>query len=152
VKSAPPSTTPALAQTTGGIETAAVDFGVVDTLKQAQERLTSALQQFADKLGESLKKAFEDVSTLQVSTYVSDNMTGVTYDSAAGQFTGPVKLRALTHIKMDGDTVVCVPEAGAEIDKTLWAIHSDMVQKAQTHRTELLKAVVSAATELVKII
>jgi hypothetical protein len=131
---------------------AAVDFGVVDAFKQAQERLTSALQQFADKLGESLKKAFEDVSTLQVSTYVSENMTGVTYDSAAGQFKGPVKLRALTHIKIDGDTVVCVPESGAEIDKTLWAIHSDMVQKAQTHRTELLKAVVSAAAELVKLV
>ena len=136
----------------GTKETPAVDFGVLDGLKTAQERLTSALQQFADKLGESLKKAFEDVSTLQVSTYVSDNMAGVTYNSAAGQFTGPVKLRALTHIKMDGDTVVCVPGGGAEIDKTIWEIHSDMVQKAQTHRTELLKAVVSAATELVKLV
>jgi len=58
----------------------------------------------------------------------------------------------LTHIKMDGDTVVCVPEQGDEIDKSLWAIHSDMVQKAQAHRTELLKAVVSAAAELVKLV
>jgi hypothetical protein len=130
---------------------AAVEFGFGDTVKKAKERLTDALEEFAEKLSNSLKKAFEDASSLQVSTYVTENMTGVTYDSVAGEFKGPVRLRALTHIKMDGDTVVCIPEKGDEIDKSLWAIHSDMVQKAQAHRTELLKAVVSAAAELVKL-
>jgi len=131
---------------------AAVEFGLGDTFKKAKERLTDALEEFADKLSNSLKKAFEDASSLQVSTYVSEDMAGVSYHAGDGQFKGPVKLRALTHIKMDGDTVVCVPEQGDEIDKSLWAIHSDMVQKAQAHRTELLKAVVSAAAELVKLV
>jgi hypothetical protein len=131
---------------------AVVEFGLGETVKKAKERLTDALEEFADKLSNSLKKAFEDASSLQVSTYVSEDMAGVSYNAGDGQFKGPVKLRALTHIKMDGDTVVCIPEKGDEIDKSLWAIHSDMVQKAQAHRTELLKAVVSAAAELVKLV
>jgi hypothetical protein len=99
-------------------------------------------------LGEALKKAIDDTSSLEVSTYVSDNMAGVTYDTASGQFTGSAKLRAMTRINFDGDTLVCVPEKEGEIDQALWTIHTDMVQRAQAHRTELLKAAVSAATGL----
>ena len=129
-------------------EVAHVDFGLLDPLKQAQTRLTDALQEFAVKLGESLKKAINDASSLEVSTYVSDNMTGVTYDTASGQFTGTAKLRALTRISFDGDTLVCVPVQEGEIDEALWTIHIDMVQRAQAHRGELLKSAVSAATGL----
>jgi hypothetical protein len=133
---------------TRGSEAAVVDFGLLDPLKQAQARLTDALQEFAVKLGESLKRAIDDVSSLEVSTYVSDNMTGVTYDSASGQFAGTAKLCALTRINLDGDTLVCIPERDGEIDQAVWAIHTDMVQRAQAHRAELLKAAVSAATGL----
>jgi hypothetical protein len=148
---APPDPVPATLPVSSTPDVA-VEFGLGDTFKKAKERLTDALEEFADKLGNSLKKAFEDASSLQVSTYVSEDMAGVSYHAGDDQFKGPVKLRAVTHIKMDGDTVVCIPEKGDEIDKSLWAIHSDMVQKAQTHRTELLKAVVSAAAELVKLV
>jgi hypothetical protein len=125
-----------------------VDFGLLDPLKQAQARLTDALQEFAVKLGDALRKAIDDASSLEVSTYVSDNMTGVTYDTASGQFTGTAQLRALTRINFDGDTLVCVPEREGEVDEALWTIHTDMVQRAQAHRAELLKAAVSAATGL----
>jgi hypothetical protein len=129
-------------------EVAHVDFGLLDPLKQAQARLTDALQEFAVKLGDALRKAIDDASSLEVSTYVSDNMTGVTYDTASGQFTGTAQLRALTRINFDGDTLVCVPEREGEVDEALWTIHTDMVQRAQAHRAELLKAAVSAATGL----
>jgi len=130
----------------------AVDFGLFDALKPTQERLTNALLQFADKLGETLKKAIDDASSLEVSTYVSDDMQGVTYDFTTRQFTGTAKLRALTRIGFTGDTLICVPEKEGEIDKDLWAIHVDMVQRAQAQRTELLNAVASAATGLLNIL
>jgi hypothetical protein len=126
----------------------AIEFGLLDPLKQAQARLTDALQQFAVKLGDNLKTAIDNASSLEVSTYVSDNMSGVTYDTTTRQFTGTAKLRALTRINFDGDTLVCVPEREGEIDEALWAIHTATVQRAQEHRAELLKAAVSAATGL----
>jgi hypothetical protein len=129
-------------------EQAGVEFGLLDPLKQAQARLTEALQQFAVKLGDNLKAAIDNASSLEVSTYVSDDMSGVAYDAEARQFTGTAKLRALTRINFDGDTLVCVPEREGEIDEALWAIHTAMVQRAQEHRAELLKAAVSAATGL----
>jgi hypothetical protein len=85
---------------------------------------------------------------LEVSTYASDNLTGVTYNFASRKFEGTAKLRALTRINLDGDTLVCVPEKEGEIDEALWKIHLDTVGQAQAHRAELLKAMVSAATSL----
>ena len=123
----------------------AVDYGLFDsdTLKQARARLINALRQFSDKLGSALEKAIDDATTLEVSTYVSDDMSQVRRDLA-----GTAKLRAFTRIKIDGDTLVCVPERQGEIDEALWAIHLDMVQQAQAHRAEMIKTAVSAATGL----
>jgi hypothetical protein len=75
-------------------------------------------------------------------------MAEVKYEN--GQFTGGAKLRALTRIKLDGDTLVCVPEKKGEIDQVLWALHSDMVQRAQANRAEMLKTAVTAATGLLE--
>ena len=128
-------------------------YGLLDAsaLKQAQMRLTSALQGFADKLGQALEQAIDDATSLEVSTYVSDDMTGVSYDLATRRFTGTAKLRALTRMHMDGDTLVCVPEQEGEIDQALWTIHADMVQRAQAHRIELLKTVTAAAANLLDV-
>jgi hypothetical protein len=133
---------------THAAEVSAVEFGLLDPLKQVQARLTDALQEFTVKLGETLKQAINDASSLEVATYVSDAMTEVAYDAASGRFKEPAQLRALTRINFDGDTLVCVPEKEGAIDEALWAIHTDMVQRAQAQRAELLKAVVSAATGL----
>jgi hypothetical protein len=129
------------------------DYGIVDAsvLKQAEIRLTGALQRFAEKLGQTLEQAIDDATSLEVSTYVSDQMTDVSYDPATRRFTGSARLRALTRIHRDGDTLLCVPEKEGEIDQTLWTIHTDMVQRAQAHRVELLKAVTAAATGLLDV-
>jgi len=79
-------------------------------------------------------------------------MAGVTYDRTTHQFSGTAKLRALTRVNMDGDTLVCVPERGGQVDDTLWTIHTDMVQRAQAYRAELLKAVLSAASGLLNVL
>ena len=141
----PPPTLPDTTLTVAGTAPGAVDYGLLDPLKRVQERLTGALQQFADKLGQTLEKAIDNVTSLEVSTYVSDSMHDVTYED--GKFTGAT-LRALTRISLDGDTLACVPAEAGAIDQALWAIHTDMVQRAQTHRAELLKTAVSAATGL----
>jgi hypothetical protein len=53
---------------------------------------------------------------------------------------------------IDGDTLVCIPEKEGEIDHALWAIHADMVQRAQNHRLELLKTVTAAAANLLDVL
>ncbi|MFQ5341904.1 MAG: hypothetical protein ACE5F6_10205 [Anaerolineae bacterium] len=146
------ATTPAPATPVPAAPAAAVplDYGLFDSdsLKQARARLTNSLQQFADKLGGALEQAIDNASSLEVSTYVSDDLAGVTYDVKTHQFAGTARLRAMTRINLDGDTLVCVPEGHSEVDEALWEIHVDMVQQAQAHRAELLKAAVSAAAGL----
>jgi hypothetical protein len=126
----------------------AVDYGLLDPLRQAQGQLTDALKQFAGSMGQALKRAVDDTSSLDVATYVSEDLASVRYLN--GQFTGPVELRAITRISLDGDILVCVPREAGAIDQELWAIHSDMVARAQAHRTEMLKTAMSAATGLLQ--
>lgn len=94
-----------------------------------------------DKLGEFLTKALEDATSLEVKTFVSGNIAEVRFEG--GGFSG-ANLRAMTYIKIDGDTLICVPEVDGEVDTALWRIHLDAVQQAQASRAELLKTVVSA--------
>jgi len=126
----------------------AVDFAIWDRLaaKETKEKIVSSFQKFVQKLGQVLEAAIDDATTLEVSTYVSDDMTKVT-----GDIKSTAKLRAITRINIDGDTVVCVPEKEGEIDKDLWAIHIDMVQQAQTNRAALIETAVSAITDLLKV-
>ena len=109
--------------------------------------LTGALGEFVDKLGKYMSSALDDATSLEVSTYVSDDLGAVTYE--AGKFTGSARLRALTRVKIDGDTLVCVPQnEDGEVDIALWQIHLDMVKQAQEARSELMKTLVSAASSL----
>ncbi len=138
-------TLPSAARGPGEVEAAAVEYGLFDAsgLKGAGARLSNSIQEFAQKLGQILEKAVDDATSLEVSTYVSDDMTKVTSD-----FAGTARLRAFTRINIDGDTLVCVPKREREIDEALWAIHMDMVQQAQANRTEMIKTAISAATGL----
>jgi len=145
----PPDTTttlePAPFPAAEGVDVTTVEYGLFDSsaLKETKERLSNSIREFAQKLGRVLEKAVDDATSLEVCTYVSDDMTQVTRD-----FTKTADLRAFTCIKIDGDTMVCVPKRKGEIDESLWAIHVDMVQQAQANRTEMIKTAVSAATGL----
>ena len=109
--------------------------------------LSGALREFVDKLGAYMSSALDDATSLEVSTYVSDNLGTVAYE--AGKFTGSARLCALTRVKIDGDTLVCVPQnEDGEVDTALWQIHLDMVKQAQETRSELMKTLVSAASNL----
>lgn len=129
-----------------------VDYGLLDTLKPVHERLTNTLTQFVGWLSDALKNALDNASSLEVSTFTSDDMTGVTYELSTRKFTGTAKLRALTRISFTGDMLLCLPEKEGEIDQDIWAIHADMVERAQAQRTEMLKAMAAAATDLLKVV
>jgi hypothetical protein len=126
------------------VDAMAVNYGLLDTLSDARTRLTISLQTFSDNLGKALAKAVDDATTLEVSTYVSSNMSTVQTDLSGAQ------LRAFTRIRMDGDTEVIVPEQSGQIDRDLWEIHLSMVQQAQANRSEMIKAAASAATGLLQ--
>jgi hypothetical protein len=123
----------------------AVDYGLVDSLRQAGSSVSAAMQQFVTRLGEVLTAALEDAASLEIATYVSDQIAEVKFEN--DRLSGG-RLRAYTHIKIDGDTLVCLPEMDGEVDKEVWDIHLQMVQQAQANRAEFLKTVVSAAASL----
>ncbi|MDZ8066891.1 MAG: hypothetical protein RMY64_14925 [Nostoc sp. DedQUE08] len=134
-------------------ESTVQDYGLFDApaLKQTQQRLMDALQQFSDQLSKSLQKAIDETSSLEVSTYTSDDLSGVHYNPSSKQFEGTAKLQALTRINLNGDTFVCLQEKEGKLDETLGKIHQEAVSQARTHRTELLKITVSTVTDLLKV-
>ena len=117
------------------------DYG----LREIGASVGGGVKMFVDRLGDFLASALENAGSLEIKTYVSDNMAEVKYES--GQFSG-ANLRAFTRIKIDGDTEVCVPEENGALDTDLWQIHVEMVKQAQESRAELLKTMVSAASGL----
>jgi hypothetical protein len=110
----------------------------------------SSIQSFLNKIGQVLSDAIEDATSLEVRTYSAESIDQVTgYKN--GAFTGgQPRLRAFTHMSLDGDAVVCVPEDSGEIDEVIWKIHTDMVQQAQASRADLLKAAVTALSGFIK--
>jgi hypothetical protein len=131
-------------------ESAVPDYGLpnANVLKQTQQKLVDALQQFSEQLSQSLQKAIDDTASLQVSTYTSEDLSGVRYNPASKQFEGSAKLQALTRINLNGDTFVCLQEKDGKLDELLGKIHQEAVSQAQSQRTEMLKTTVSAATSL----
>jgi hypothetical protein len=118
------------------------DYGVLDSVRGA----ASSLQEAAQKIGAWLADSFQTVTSVQVSTYVSDNINEVKYEN--GAFTG-AQLRAMTIASLDGNTIVCVPETNGQLDDALWKVHSDTLDKALANRVELLKTAAAAIASLV---
>jgi len=127
----------------------ALDYGLGDIFRQAGTSLGDGLRNLVSRLSEFLGKALDDAASLEIATYVSENLESVHYQN--GRFNG-ARLRALTHIKVDGDTLVCVPEDEGVVDTDLWRIHLEMMQQAQASRAELLKTAVEAVTGLAGIL
>jgi hypothetical protein len=126
-----------------------VDYGLLDSFKQVQTGLGASLQDFVGKLSAFLSQALDEASSLEIATYVSDDLSAVRYQG--GRFEG-ARLRALTRIEIDGDTLVCVPEVDGEVDTALWKMHADMVAQAQASRAELVRSMISAAGGMVNLL
>jgi len=125
------------------------EYGWFDA--ESRNTLAESTQGFIQKLGAFLGKALDDTLTLDVRTYVSEDIGSVTYDKEKSELVGSVQLRAMTYVKIDGDTLVCVPESDGELDTAVWTVHMDMVNQARESRAELLKTIVSTAGSLASV-
>lgn len=112
------------------------------------ERKPGAFTEAIEKLSTALNEALQDLTSLEVSTYVTDDLDS--FEIKNKQVSG-AKRRAYTYVSLDGDTVVCVPEVDGEVDKSVWEIHLQMVKQAQESRAALVNAIVSAAASLAKL-
>jgi hypothetical protein len=118
-------------------------------VKSAQAALGTTLQQVLSKIGEALQHAVESAMTVEVATYVADDLAQAKYEN--GQFTG-ANLRAVTRVSLDGKTLVCVPERVGKMDDELWKIHSDALARALANQAEMIKLVGSAASSLLSVL
>jgi hypothetical protein len=125
-----------------GSESFLLNFG---KHSEVADQMGAALQDF----GQKLARAFHDLSSLEVQTYSSRDLAGVSY--AEGKFTGPVHLRALTRISLDGDTLICLPEdENGLIDREVWDLHEAMVTRAQQHRAQMITTAAEAMASLLR--
>jgi hypothetical protein len=121
---------------------------VSEDVSAAVNNLRLALEKFANRVSTILSQTVDDVTSLHVTTYVSDDLEGVAWDRNTSRFGGDVKKRAVTTMKLDGDTLVVVPRRSSDVDEELWKIHDATVAQAQAYRAEMMKAAVSAAAGL----
>ena len=129
---------------TGGGAGGEVDFGVRDTAAE----LAGALGELVVGVARAVQAAVADAASLRVVTYTSADLEAATYDKEKGRFGGNARLRAVTRLTIDGDTLLLLPEEDGAVDDAVWAVHAEAVARAQAYRTELLKAALSAATGL----
>jgi hypothetical protein len=125
---------------------------VAFALGEERTSLADSLRDFTRGLAEALGKAADDISSLEVITYASDDMEAVEYDYETKKLSGRATPRALTRIAFDGDTQVCVPRNQEAVDEALWQIHLEMVKEAQANRTKFLGAMAELATRLIDIL
>jgi hypothetical protein len=133
-------------------ETSATSFDAAAFSFAVQEErtsLTDSIKKFTSELAESLKRAADDISSLEVITYSTDDLNQVTYDYNDKKLHGELKMRALTRIAFDGDVQVCVPEKDGHIDQAVWDVHLSMVQAAQENRAAFLATMAELATKLI---
>jgi hypothetical protein len=125
---------------------AELTFALWGSSKAEAESGPGPLKQFVDKLGQFMVQVLDDTTTLEVDTYVSQDLDQVEYKD--GKFVG-ARLRAATRITLDGDTKLCLPQnEEGELDTELWAIHTEAVRQAQASRAELVKTAIEAGTAL----
>jgi hypothetical protein len=118
-------------------------------VQEERSSLTDSIKKFTSELADSLKRAADDISSLEVVTYSTDDLSKVTYDYHDRQLHGELRMRALTRIAFDGDVQVCVPEKDGNVDQAVWDIHLSMVQAAQENRAAFLATMAELATKLI---
>ncbi len=113
---------------------------------QFMQKLRAAL----DELGAKIADFAENVTSLEVRTFVSERIEEV-------QPKGPhgfeaAQQRAMTLIHFDGDTEVVVPVEAGQIDEALWKIHLQTVEVAQAHRAAMVKTIGELAQGFLSIV
>lgn len=137
---------------------AETDFGLFDMGKS----IADSLKDISVKLTEILTRVVDDLTSLEVMTYTTDDLDGVEYDAKTKSFGDSARLKAYTRVELDGDMINLIPErlqmlqgdeeaiTGAGVDEKLWHIHQSMVAQAQTGRVAFVKALAEVAGTLIK--
>ena len=105
---------------------------------------------FIDKAVSALGDMLEDVTTVEVRTYVSDNPS-VAADPDQADLAVAAELRAFTRMAIDGDTEIIIPTRDGVLDTELWELHCETVKQAQEARTQTLQTLISVLSGLVKL-
>jgi hypothetical protein len=119
-------------------ESYAINIGAV------RQRIEEALRQIGDRVA----GAVENLTTLTVETYVSDDIESVIV--SRGTMNG-VTLRARTYVDLDGDTKILVPTVGGDLDQELWSLHLQTVEQAQQQRRHMIELLARLSAELARI-
>ena len=129
---------------------AMVDYGLRDQMSD----LSGSIKKFTSQLATALGKAAADITTLEVKTYTTKDLSAwaeVKTDTQDLDASAEPTLRAFTRILFDGDLEVYVPEKeGGGVDQELWEIHLEAVHEAQSNRAQFLQAMAELATNLLK--
>ncbi len=99
-----------------------------------------------DRLAQTLSDLAADISSVTVRTYTAEDVGAAVKNPREIDQVG--QLRAWTRIAIDGDTDVCVPTTEGKVDRTLWQLHQQVVDQAQTHRNAMIETLVGSATGL----
>jgi Peptidase family C25 len=133
---------------TASPEGAELDYALLDGVRRTRERLVAALQDLAENVGTALERAVDNLTVIEVATYVSDDLSTVTSNNASKGFGAGAELRALTRLSIDGDAQLVVPRDLGEADEALWRLHAGLLEQARAARAELLKTGASAVAGL----
>ena len=107
------------------------------------------LEGLVARIGATMESVVKGLTTVEVETYVSDNVANVEFKDNA--FVG-AKLRAKTLFGIDGKMVNLVPEKDGKLDEALWAVHLASVDKAVANRSEMIKLAANAASSLLAVV
>jgi len=153
----PQAVADALAPPAAPIE-AEVEFG----LREVGADIASSLRNVSQKLVDILTTTIDNLTSLEVHTYTSDDLKKVSYDSKTHKLGDEARLQAMTRIALDGDLLNLVParkrttqegdetHTEIEIDEQLWAIHREMVDLAQANKIAFVKALAETVGTLLK--
>lgn len=132
--SAPPVGPPA------GSDWQGVSFGLFENVTSTADTMNQFIKKFVGMLSESL-----DMASIQVRTYLVEDAD---QEKALREGASSAQLLATTQVKIDGDIDNYLSKTGNEENLELLKIHTEMVEKAQTYRVELLKAMAVAVGSL----
>ncbi|MBL8974753.1 MAG: hypothetical protein JNK56_29425, partial [Myxococcales bacterium] len=125
-------------------------FGLLALLRGKAGAELGPFQQFAQTLAQTLERSLAELGTLEVRTFVAADLKAAGAADAS-QLGEHAELRALTRVSIGGDVDNCLPARGDGLDERIWALHGETVKQAQAHRAELLRALLDASGNLLKL-
>jgi hypothetical protein len=126
------------------------NYGLKEDVEKTVNSVVNSLTSALGTLSTQLQNFASDVTSLDVKTYVSQDLSKSTATGTAAKGPGETgTCIAWTHVKLDGDIEIAVPMESGEVNQTIWTMHKDMVDLAQANRAEMIKTAVESITRLI---